>query len=299
MHSRRDCELATPKPIDGIATRRHPKPPVEEDQSSNRSSTPSLVSSPGHSRNSSSSVLDGHIGINKNALSDAIVASSLASTHAPQRAEPSPPPTPPRRGIVRSLLHPRHLSIHTHLSKSDHHHQPPSPSKGLPRTLRTRHPQEDEETECSHKHRKHIIHHPHKHHEGDKKRWRIEITERERKRYEGVWAANKGLLIPTGEFDKQSPYSSDPILRYPPNASEMVLNFVVRDIWTRSCLPQETLEQIWDLVDHQDIGLLTREEFVVGMWLIDQQLKGHKLPTRVPESVWDSVRHTPGIKPPE
>ena len=49
-------------------------------------------------------------------------------------------------------------------------------------------------------------------------------------------------------------------------------------------------------MDHQNIGLLVREEFVVGMWLIDQQLKGHKLPVKVPDSVWDSVRHVAGIK---
>jgi hypothetical protein len=76
----------------------------------------------------------------------------------------------------------------------------------------------------------------------------------------------------------------------------MVLNLVVREIWSRSRLPTTILEQVWNLVDHQNIGLLMREEFVVGMWLIDQQLKGHKLPVKVPDSVWDSVRHVAGIK---
>lgn len=85
---------------------------------------------------------------------------------------------------------------------------------------------------------------------------------------------------------------------YPPDASEMVLNLVVRDIWSRSGLPLDLLERIWDLVDEQGIGLLTKEEFVVGMWLIDQALKGHKLPASVPKSVWDSVRFSPGIKLP-
>jgi hypothetical protein len=79
----------------------------------------------------------------------------------------------------------------------------------------------------------------------------------------------------------------------------MVLNIVVRDIWSRSCLPSSILEQIWNLVDRQKIGLLTREEFIVGMWLIDQQLKGHKLPVKVPDSVWDSVRGVPGIRIPK
>lgn len=140
-----------------------------------------------------------------------------------------------------------------------------------------------------HKHRNPLHKHPHKHKEGDRKRWRREITEKERKRYEGVWASNKGLLIPP------DPSGTGP---WPPNASDMVLNLVVREIWSRSRLPETILEQVWDLVDHQNIGLLVREEFVVGMWLIDQFLKGHKLPVKVRDSVWDSVRYVAGIKLP-
>ena len=134
--------------------------------------------------------------------------------------------------------------------------------------------------------------HPHKHHEGDRKRWRQEVTEKERKRYEGVWASNKGLLIPPGRGKARGPNGSE---KWPPT-SEMVLNLVVREIWSRSRLPAASLEQVWDLVDQQRIGLLTKEEFVVGMWLIDQLLKGHKLPVKVPDSVWDSVRYVTGIR---
>lgn len=119
--------------------------------------------------------------------------------------------------------------------------------------------------------------HPNKHHEGDRKRWRDRITERERKRYEGVWAANRGL------------YLSDPA------AEDEVLNIVARDIWSRSRLPGHGLEEVWDLVDARGVGRLGREEFVVGLWLIDQVLKGRKLPTKVSESVWQSVKYA-GIK---
>jgi hypothetical protein len=77
------------------------------------------------------------------------------------------------------------------------------------------------------------------------------------------------------------------------------------------------LEAVWDLVvdsfravekspavvgDDGDArlvdgsGRLTKEEFVVGLWLIDQRLKGRKLPVRVSDSVWDSVRGLPGVK---
>lgn len=122
--------------------------------------------------------------------------------------------------------------------------------------------------------------HPNKHHEGDRKRYRTTVTERERKRYEGVWAANRGLLLPPN----------------PDTNSQMVVNVVARDIWRRSRLPDDVLEEVWDLVDLQDVGMLGREEFVVGMWLIDQRLKGNKLPIKVPESVWGSVRRLTGLK---
>lgn len=122
--------------------------------------------------------------------------------------------------------------------------------------------------------------HPNKHHEGDRKRWRDQITEQERKRYEGVWAANKGLLMPSNDA----------------TCVATVLNLVVRDIWRRSRLPDNVLEEIWDLVDGEKVGRLGKDEFVVGLWLIDQRLKGRKLPVKVSDSVWFSVRRLSGIK---
>lgn len=41
---------------------------------------------------------------------------------------------------------------------------------------------------------------------------------------------------------------------------------------------------------------LNKEQFVVGLWLIDQRLKGRKLPIRVSETVWASVKGLQGIK---
>jgi hypothetical protein len=121
--------------------------------------------------------------------------------------------------------------------------------------------------------------HPHKHHEGDRKRWRDELTERERKRYEAVWASNKGLYT-SASFD----------------GGAEVCNLVVRDIWNRSRLPEEVLEEVYALVDRKGGGSLGKEEFVVGLWLVDQRLKGRKLPIRVSESVWRSVGLLGGIK---
>jgi len=119
--------------------------------------------------------------------------------------------------------------------------------------------------------------HPNKHHEGDRKRWRDEITERERKRYEAVWASNRGIFL-NGQSDSA------------------VCNLVVRDIFSRSRLHIDVLEEVYALVDRKQNGSLDREEFVVGLWLIDQRLKGRKLPIRVSESVWRSVGILGGIK---
>jgi hypothetical protein len=130
--------------------------------------------------------------------------------------------------------------------------------------------------------------HPNKHHEGDRKRWRDIVTERERKRYEGVWAANKGILLASnGKGKSPSPNwtevaDDDPALN--------VHALVTRDLWERSRLPGHVLEEVWNLVDSRGLYRLRREEFVVGLWLIDQRLKGRKLPPRVSESVWGSVR---------
>lgn len=77
---------------------------------------------------------------------------------------------------------------------------------------------------------------------------------------------------------------------------EQISGVVARDIWSRSRLPLDQLEQVWDLVDSQRNCRLTREEFVVGLWLIDQRLKGRKLPVKVTDSVWNSVRFLEGIK---
>ncbi|KAL3464200.1 hypothetical protein BJX64DRAFT_98596 [Aspergillus heterothallicus] len=238
---------------------------------------------------SRSSMLDSLPDTSRDGPSHAVAASSLASSRALQsrKSPPPPPPTRRRRSRSRSLLQLQHQS------KKDRAPQSPG---GLRETLRIQSKSDDEE-ELDRRHRRHIIHkHPHKHQEGDRRRWRSEITEKERKRYEGVWAANKGLLIhPSQVLDKKIPPQDIPPKMYPHGAFEMVVSLVVQDIWSRSRLPSHVLEQIWNLVDGQKIGLLTRAEFVVGMWLIDQQLKGHKLPGAVPESVWASVFRTPGI----
>ncbi|KAA8915212.1 hypothetical protein TRICI_002569 [Trichomonascus ciferrii] len=104
------------------------------------------------------------------------------------------------------------------------------------------------------------------------------VEEAERKRYEGLWATNKGIhcryLTHIEETDDEE---------------NNVHGLVVRELWRRSRLPEDILEKIWNLVDRRRIGSLDREEFLVGMWLVDQCLYGRKLPPRVDDKVWSSV----------
>lgn len=163
----------------------------------------------------------------------------------------------------------------------------------MKQTLRKVSPEDDDESiEITKRGRRHLVRkHPNMHHEGDRKRWRDKVTESERRRYEGVFAANRGLLLKSPD-----PRASPSRLVDPGSQSNQVANIVVRDIWERSRLPASVLEQIYDLVALPSSDVLNREQFVVGLWLVDQKLKGRKLPIRISESVWASVRHAQGIK---
>ncbi|KAI4716616.1 hypothetical protein E4T48_07179 [Aureobasidium sp. EXF-10727] len=218
-------------------------------------------------------------------LANAIVASSLASSRA---ASPSKiPPSLPGRRTSHSKLFTR----------------TPSPKKGMRHTMRKpaseSESDSDEDPYSKHKKKRWVKKHPNKHHEGDRKRWRDTVTQTERKRYEGLWAANKGICV---EYTA----SELAVLAAHPESKEsdririevgdQVADIVARDIWLRSRLPPHELELIWDLVDNQRCGRLHRDEFVIGLWLIDQRLKGRKIPVKVTDSVWNSVRLLSGIK---
>lgn len=146
------------------------------------------------------------------------------------------------------------------------------------------------------------------------------VTEQERKRYEGLWVSNKGnymALVVTRlvgvDYDSQSPSEISEIKastqaaqlssKSTQNASDidrlhelssadvhnLAHGVVVKRIWGRSRLPNETLQAIWELVDFRKDGSLSKAEFIVGMWLIDQTLYGRKLPKKVEDSVWESL----------
>ena len=208
-------------------------------------------------------------------LANAMVASSIASSRAPSPSRPPPLPPPRRHGKSYSLLHHHHHHHHSQEQIS----RTPSPAKPMRLTMREPVKSEDE-VEHKKKRGNIVRKHPNKHHEGDRKRYRNQVTEWQRKRYEGVWAANKGIFLD-------------------PESAHSVCNVVVRDIWGRSRLPSDVLEEIWGLVDTQGVGILDREEFVVGMFLIDSRLKGNKLPFKVSDSLWSSVRRLTGIKVPQ
>ncbi|KAI5303006.1 Increased rDNA silencing protein [Ascosphaera pollenicola] len=216
----------------------------------------------------------------RDSLDGAVAASNLAAS----RARENPPIPPPRRRVGAESRSP----------------SPPKPV--LKQTLRKEKHYDIDELERQKRIRKHhhnlFKKHPHKHHEGARKRWRDTVTERERKRYEGVWAANKGLWIVFDSKDQPINPSKKILDALPEGVSpgDIVLNVVVQDIWNRSHLPQDTLAAIWDLVSHTAYGMLSREEFVVGMWLIDQCLKGRKLPIKVSQSVWASTQSLSGLK---
>lgn len=159
--------------------------------------------------------------------------------------------------------------------------------------------EEDEDPYSKHKKKRFVRKHPNKHHEGDRKRWRDAVTQTERKRYEGVWAANKGICVEytSKELDLLATHpESKEAEKIRVSVGDQVADIVARDIWLRSRLPVHELEQVWDLVDNQQRGRLCRDEFVVGLWLIDQRLKGRKIPVKVTDSVWNSVRLLSGIK---
>ena len=243
------------------------RPPISSPSSSDGGNQ---CSSPLRSNRTTARSTDSYVPkLTVDSLANAMVASSLASSRAPSPGKPPPLPPPRRHGKSYSLFTQHHSQ--EHLSRT------PSPAKGMRQTMRE--PQKSDDEVDYRKRRGHIVRkHPNKHHEGDRKRYRNQVIERERKRYEGVWAANKGLLT-----------ESDP------DSRDAVLNVIVRDIWSRSRLPSDVLEEVWDLVDVRGDGKLEREEFVVGLWLIDSRLRGNKLPSKVSESMWASVRRLSGI----
>lgn len=201
-------------------------------------------------------------------LTNAIMAGSLASARlTPHNTGSSLPPPPlPKR------------------QKSPH----------LRETMRKPTSSEPEDPDVYKPHKHKLSRGKHKHHEGSRKRWRDQITARERKRYEALWASNRGALLPLTISSAGGSTSNGAGYR---DTTDLVANVVVRELWRRSRLPEDELAEVWDLVDREKKGWLGRQEFVVGMWLIDQRLKGRKIPSKVSDSVWGSANGVRVITP--
>ncbi|KAF8469209.1 hypothetical protein BDZ91DRAFT_721915 [Kalaharituber pfeilii] len=231
------------------------------------------------------------------AHSHAVLASSIASTRDPtpippaqpiivfpgQKKKVPPPPPPLRRRRSAPSIGPSSGGIRATMRPSD-----------KKKTSPHRHPygiHDDTGKKASSAHHRMLKNHKHKHAAGSHPRWKSEsvVGEKERKRYEGVWAANRGYLMHTMQI----------LPRDRGNEAEEKLGeimraamhpLVVRDIWSRSRLNTDHLSEIWRLVDREAKGWLDRDEFVVGMWLVDRCLQGRKLPVKVVDGVWGSVR---------
>jgi len=104
----------------------------------------------------------------------------------------------------------------------------------------------------------------HHHNEALNHIWSRTIPAAARRRYEGLFASNC-------------------------SGREFIENFVVRELWQRSRLENRVLAEVWQLVDRGEKGRLNKEEWVVGLWVIDTALRGGKAPARIEEGVWKSA----------
>ncbi|KAI9199515.1 uncharacterized protein BJ171DRAFT_518594 [Polychytrium aggregatum] len=64
----------------------------------------------------------------------------------------------------------------------------------------------------------------------------------------------------------------------------------VRTIWLRSMLDNKTLGLIWNLADMDSDGMLSKSEFVVGMYLIDERLSGNAVPETLSAAIVSQSR---------
>jgi hypothetical protein len=55
----------------------------------------------------------------------------------------------------------------------------------------------------------------------------------------------------------------------------------VRAIWLKSGLDIRSLGLIWNLADLDDDGRMNRREFCLGMFIIDEKLRGCTIPTQL------------------
>lgn len=117
------------------------------------------------------------------------------------------------------------------------------------------------------------------------------LSENEKKRYEALYVTNRFTNLDLLDWWPDAIDSkSDQIFHIPDTG--LILNLIVKSIWQRSNLSDTVLSKIFELVDMRKDGTLTRESFLIGMWLIDQSLLGKKIPLFIDDLVWNSVSMT-------
>lgn len=82
----------------------------------------------------------------------------------------------------------------------------------------------------------------------------------------------------------------DVFSRYDANQEGILSGDEVRTIWMRSGLDPPTLGEIWSLADVDEDGALTMEEFCIGMFLIDDRLRGVPVPKQLPDVLLNYAR---------
>ncbi|KAF9943102.1 Increased rDNA silencing protein [Mortierella alpina] len=73
------------------------------------------------------------------------------------------------------------------------------------------------------------------------------------------------------------------------SSGEYIEGGKVHAIYVRSRLDSKTLAQIWDLVDVDNAGRLSRAQFCMGLYLIDERLASGLIPLEVSDELWVSV----------
>ncbi|KAG0337505.1 Increased rDNA silencing protein [Podila horticola] len=72
-------------------------------------------------------------------------------------------------------------------------------------------------------------------------------------------------------------------------SSECIEGAKVHGIYVRSRLDSKTLAQIWDLIDIDNAGRLSKAQFCMGLYLIDERLASGTIPLEVSDELWVSA----------
>lgn len=106
-----------------------------------------------------------------------------------------------------------------------------------------------------------------------------------------------GVQQLTPQFTSLPPLTNHDISKFAQlfakNAPSGIINGQqARNIFLKAKLPTNVLGQIWALVDRQNSGQLTRDEFIVAMYLIQGSLNGviKQVPPTLPQSIWDQLK---------